>query len=64
VNEPGQLAERRIWMLNVNRANGELALDRDFRDAGSTRPGLAFDRTDWPHGPSGVGVPHGTVFGW
>jgi hypothetical protein len=64
VNEPGQSAERRIWMLQVDRATGQLALDRDFRDAGSNRPGIAFDRSSWPHGATGTAVPHGTVFGW
>ena len=64
VNEPGPTAERRMWMLQLNHATGELTLDRDFRDAGSSRPGLAFDRTNWPHGPTGTAVPHGTVFGW
>jgi hypothetical protein len=52
-----------MWMLNVNRATGELALDRAFRDADSDRPGIAFDRAAWPHGATGTGVPHGTVFG-
>lgn len=64
VNEPGPTAERRIWMLTLDRATGRLALDSAFRDAGSSRPGLAFDRTTWPHGATGPGVPHGTVFGW
>jgi hypothetical protein len=64
VNEPGPAAERRMWMLQLNRATGELTLDRDFRDAGSSRPGLAFDRPNWPHGATGTAVPHGTVFGW
>lgn len=63
VNEPGPSAERRMWMLQVNRATGQLALDRDFRDAGSSRPGIAFDRPNWPHGATGAAVPHGTVFG-
>lgn len=63
VNEPGPSAERRMWMLRVDRATGRLALDRDFRDAGSDRPGIAFDRRNWPHGASGAAIPHGTVFG-
>ena len=62
VNEPGATAERRMSMLNVNRATGALTLDRAFRDAGSDRPGIAFDRAAWPHGATGTGVPHGTVF--
>lgn len=64
VNEPGPTAERRMWMLRIDRASGQLTIDRDFRDAGSDRPGLGFDRRDWPHGASGTAVPHGTVFGW
>ncbi|HUQ80416.1 MAG TPA: hypothetical protein VM076_04740 [Gemmatimonadaceae bacterium] len=32
-------------------------------DAGSPRPGVAFDRASWPHGATGTAVPHGTVFG-
>jgi len=64
VNEPAPTAERRMWMLQIDRATGQLALDSAFRDAGSTRPGIAFDRTDWPHGTTGNAVPHGTVFGW
>ncbi len=64
VNEPGATSERRIWMLQLNRATGQLALDSAFRDAGSMRPGVTFDRADWPHGASGTAIPHGTVFGW
>ena len=64
VNEPAPTAERRIWMLQVDRATGQLTLDTEFRDAGSSRPGIAFDRVDWSDGPTGPAVPHGTVFGW
>jgi hypothetical protein len=64
VNEPNLQSERRLWMLQLNRATGQLTLDSAFRDAGSRRPGLAFDRADWPHGSTGKAVPHGTVFGW
>jgi hypothetical protein len=64
VNEPGPTAERRVWMLKMDRATGRLALDSAFRDEGSTRPGIAFDRANWPHGATGTAVPHGTVFGW
>jgi len=63
VNEPSPSAERRMWMLQVDRATGQLALDRDFRDAGSSRPGIAFNRPGWPHGTTGTAIPHGTVFG-
>lgn len=63
VNEPSPLAERRMWMLQFNRTTGALTLDSAFRDAGSSRPGVAFDRATWPHGATGSAVPHGTVFG-
>jgi hypothetical protein len=53
-----------MWMLKIDRATGRITLDSAFRDAGSTRPGIAFDRADWPHGATGAAVPHGTVFGW
>lgn len=64
VNEPSPLAERRMWMLLLNRTTGALKLDSAFRDAGSARPGIAFDRAMWPHGATGTAIPHGTVFGW
>jgi len=64
VNEPVATAERRMWMLQMDRQTGQLTVDPDFRDDGSSRPGLAFDRAGWPHGGTGNAVPHGTVFGW
>jgi hypothetical protein len=64
VNEPVAAAERRMWMLRIDRSSGRLAVDSAFRDSGSTRPGIAFDRASWPHGATGTAVPHGTVFGW
>jgi hypothetical protein len=63
INEPSPSAERRMWMLRLDPATGQLTLDRDFRDAGSERPGIAFDRPGWPHGATGNAIPHGTVFG-
>jgi hypothetical protein len=63
VNEPNPAAERRMWMLLLNRADGTLTIDSAFRDQGSSRPGIAFDRLAWPHGSTGAAVPHGTVFG-
>ena len=63
-NEPGPTAERRMWMLKLDHRTGALTLDSAFRDSGSMRPGLAFDRASWPQGNTGNAVPHGTVFGW
>ena len=62
VNAPAPLAERRIWMLDFDAATGQLTLDERFRDAGSDQPGVNFDRTEWPHGPTGSAIPHGSVF--
>jgi hypothetical protein len=31
-------------MLQADRATGQLTLDTEFRDAGSSQPGIAFDR--------------------
>jgi hypothetical protein len=50
-------------MLLIDRSTGQLTLDSGFRDAGSNRPGITFDRRSWPHGDTGSAVPHGTVFG-
>jgi hypothetical protein len=63
VNDPKSVSERRIWMLKLDRTTGALSVDSAFRDEGSTRPGISFDRPSWPHGNSGTAAPHGTVFG-
>ena len=62
VNEP--FSEPRMWMLRFDPESGRLELDVNFRDAGSERVGVSFDRESWPHGASGPAVPHGTVFLW
>jgi len=63
VNEPSPAAERRVWMLRVKPSTGQLALDSAFRDVGSSRPGITFNRPNSPHGATGNAVPHATVFG-
>lgn len=55
--------ERRLYVLSLDVATGALAVDRRFRDRGSDRPGVSFDRGAWPHGETGPAKPHGTVFG-
>ena len=60
VNNPQY--ETRMWMLNFDASSGRITLDESFRDAGSERPGVSFDRMGWPHGKTGPGMPHGTVF--
>lgn len=55
--------ERRLFILTIDPATGELALDETFREEGSDRPGFSFDRREWPHGATGPAKPHGSVFG-
>lgn len=52
--------EHRMWMLRVDPASGALSVDASFRDRDG--PGVSFDRAEWPHGMTGAGVPHGSVF--
>lgn len=51
-----------IVMLRFDRITGALRYDEAFRDAGSSQPGVSFQRVSWPHGPSGHAIPHGTFF--
>ena len=51
-----------VMLLNLDPETGRLSVDERFRDAGSDRPGVRFDRTDWPHGATGRAMPHGAVF--
>lgn len=62
VNAPGDAFERRIWMLDFDQETGALTIDESFRHAGSDRPGIDFDRAEWPHGESGATIPNGSVF--
>ncbi|HET7691586.1 MAG TPA: hypothetical protein VFM44_00710 [Gemmatimonadota bacterium] len=54
--------EERLYVARIDRATGELSLDDRFRDPGSGRPGVSFERSEWPHGATGAARPHGTVF--
>ena len=60
VNHEG--GEPRIWMANFDTSTGEITLDTQFREEGSDRAGVSFDRMEWPHGRTGPAFPHGTVF--
>jgi hypothetical protein len=55
--------EERLFVATLDPATGALALDERFRDRGSDRPGVSFERAEWPHGRTGAARPHGTVFG-
>lgn len=52
----------RVLMVRLDPETGVLSLDEMFRDPGAAEPGVSFERTSWPHGEAGPGLPHGTVF--
>ena len=52
----------RVTIATFDPVTGTLLLDRRFRDAGATTPGVRMDNKIWPHGGSAAGVPHGAVF--
>ena len=47
-----------VTMVSVDPASGAMSIDRSFGENGV----VSFARPDWPHGPSGAAVPHGSVF--
>lgn len=52
----------RVLIVRMDPETGSLEFDQSFRDPGSEKPGVSFDRTAWPHGAAGVARPHGAVF--
>jgi hypothetical protein len=54
--------EERLYVARLDAQSGALSLDERFRDSGSDRPGVSFERAEWPHGRTGAARPHGTVF--
>lgn len=60
LNSGGQ--DSRLFMLKFDRKTGEVTVDNDFRNAGSTRLGFSMSDIAWPHGFRGTGLPHGAVF--
>jgi hypothetical protein len=51
-----------VMLVNVDPATGALSVDENFRDPGAARPGIGFNRAEWPHGRGGKAMPHGAVF--
>lgn len=53
------------WVLiaNIDMRSGKLTLDKNFKMKGAENPGIDFDRTQWPHGPTGKAFVHGALFG-
>jgi hypothetical protein len=52
----------RLFVIDLDRATGKLAIDPRFRDAGDSRAGVDLTGKTWPHGFTGKAMPHGTVF--
>lgn len=55
--------EPRVLIARLDPATGQLSWDEGFRDAGSARLGVSFDRPTWPHGSVDHAMPHGALFG-
>ena len=62
VANSNEQSESRLWMLQMDTVSGRLTFDYTFHDRGDDRPGVSFEREQWPHGHTGRGVPHGSVF--
>jgi len=62
VANSSEMNEARLWMLQMDPVSGRLTMDTSFHDPGNDRPGVSFEHDDWPHGKTGRGVPHGSVF--
>jgi hypothetical protein len=54
--------ESRVLLARLDRATGALTLDTTFTTPDAPRPGVNFDRAQWPHGTTGRAIPHGAVF--
>jgi hypothetical protein len=62
LNSSGYVKGHRLWLVNLDRSTGKLALDENFRDPDDHQPGIDMNGKSWPHGFKGNAVPHGTVF--
>lgn len=58
----GGTLEGGVFLLQFDPERGTLGLIEGFRSPESDRPGIRFDRTDWPHGATGAAFAHGAVF--
>jgi hypothetical protein len=62
LNSAGHGGGDRLFIIDLDPANGALSLDDRFRDPGSAHVGVRFAEKAWPHGFVGTAAPHGTVF--
>ena len=52
----------RIIMVSLDPATAEMSVDLSFGSNSLEEPGVTLDRSEWPHGETGPGDPHGVVF--
>ena len=52
-----------VLVVDIDRDSGALMIDERFREPGAERPGIRFDRDNWPHGGTGPAIVHGALFG-
>jgi hypothetical protein len=45
--------ESRVLLARIGRGTGALRLDTEFKPSGAVRPGVEFEREQWPHGSTG-----------
>lgn len=63
----GSVGDNTICMTSFNKLTGKIALDAKFSDftttGNTTKPGcISWERSAWPHGPTGNASPHSVTF--
>ena len=61
-NSSGYTKGNRLYVIDLDRKSGKLALDEKFADPDDRKPGIDMNGKAWPHGFKGNAAPHGTVF--
>jgi hypothetical protein len=57
-----QDGDHRVHLIRLDPGTGRLRLDTAFRDEATGTVGIDFNRTTWPHGPTGPARPAGLLF--
>ncbi|MCD2186770.1 selenium-binding family protein [Actinomycetospora soli] len=61
VARTGLDGDHRVCMVDIAK-DGDMSLDRDFKDEVTGEPCVDFNRANWPHGPFGNAKPHSQLF--
>ena len=54
--------QHKVVLLTFDSTNGQLGIDRRFREPATLTPGFRMENKVWPHGGNASGIPHGAVF--